>query len=357
VRMMQGGIDRATLSGLSLRRLGGARAALPGHAQVMETFAQLGFGANSLSMNQILSDASRLRAVADHFRRELTRTQPRLAFVVSYYGLEGFAFVLACHEAGVPVVELQHGVQGANHPAYAAWHVARGQRHPLLPDYFWVWSEWEERVIGAWASGTGHRAIVGGNPWLAVWTESSDWLGVAEASKEVVALRARAGTRPVILVTLQFGLSPAIQLEPLARLLRSAKGRFEFWIRLHPLMNAERDMVRNALREAGPFVLEEATDLPLPLLLRHADLHLTHSSSSVIEAAQFGVRSVLTSTWGADLFGPYVDSGWAVVQTGDAAETVETCAKLALPGSGSGMAMPDLDRDLRRLLELERAKK
>jgi len=63
--------------------------------------------------------------------------------------------------------------------------------------------------------------------------------------------------------------------------------------------------------------IDECTDLPLHALLSHTDVHLTHSSSTVIEAAQFGVRSVVTSAYGAELFTPAIDAGMANVALDD----------------------------------------
>jgi len=44
---------------------------------------------------------------------------------------------------------------------------------------------------------------------------------------------------------------------------------------------------------------------------------VTHSSSTVIEAAQCAVPSLITSAYGAELFTPIVDAGAAVVEIGD----------------------------------------
>jgi hypothetical protein len=139
----------------------------------------------------------------------------------------------------------------------------------------------------------------------------------------------RAAGRPVVLVTLQYGLSDSEQLEPLLALLKVASERFAFWIRLHPAMpERRRGEVRARLTGAGIFELDLCSDLPLPALLGCCDLHLTHSSSTVIDASQFGVVSVLTTEYGAELFQPFVRDGWAHVETGDAQHLAATLSGL-----------------------------
>lgn len=317
-RCVQPFIDRATLGAALDRWRAFPEPVLPAHRQVVKSLERRGFGTASLSCDKVASDAARLVAVARFYRSQLEQARPRLAFIVSYYSLEGFAFVLACRQCRVPVCDLQHGVQGRFHPAYAAWPRPTGPLHDLLPEHFWVWSSRESEVIESWSRGTGHRPIIGGNPWLALWRDGSDWPGVARAIADARALKMRCGSRPVVLVTLQFGLSPQEQLEPLTRLIARGRGRFVFWVRLHPMMLAERDDVRRSLGCSESCILDEPTDLPLQALLPQVDMHLTHSSSSVIEAAQSGIPSLIYSDWGRELFEGQIADGSAIVDNGGA---------------------------------------
>jgi len=312
-------IDRANIAGLVRSRFGASVATrLPGRERATAMLRARGFDDGALSLARIASDGCRLRAVAAVFERRLAAVQPRLAFVVSYYSLEAMAFVHACRRAGVATVDIQHGVQGDLHPAYAAWpRLPAGCKHALVPDRFWVWSDWERGVVDAWAAGSGHAAIVGGNPWLDLWRGDGDWPGTRDALAAAAHLRERASGRPIVLVTLQFGLGNDEQIEPLRRLIARAHDRLAFWVRLHPVMAARREEVRAALGDVGAFELDAASDLPLHALLQACDVHVTHSSSTVIEAAQCAVPSLITSAYGAELFTPIVDAGAAVVEIGD----------------------------------------
>jgi len=350
-RFIQPAIDRANIVGALWGRLGAGDVNLPARAQVADWLRERDFGAGSFDLAKIRSDAMRVRSIAAMYCGMLRLTRPRLAFVVSFYGVEGMAFVLACRACGIPVVDIQHGVQGDLHPAYAAWPApAMGGTHALLPDRFWVWSSWERDVIARWAGGTGHAAVIGGNPWLDVWQDGSPWRDAGPALDAARALRLRADGRQVVLVTLQYGLEAREQLEPLAALLREAGERFAFWARLHPLMLDRRESIRARLASAGRCELDAPTDLPLPALLPCVDVHLTHSSSTAIEAAQFGVRSVLSSPYGIEVFGPLIASTMAHLEVGAAPVLASTLASFAAMRARHAGVAPQVGAALDRLL-------
>ncbi|MEO5844596.1 MAG: hypothetical protein ABIQ33_07110 [Caldimonas sp.] len=332
--LIQPAIDRANIAGALAARLRPIRPALPGLDELRAALQARGFASGSMDRRRIASDTGRLRSLSRMFRQRLGEAQPRLAALVGYYGVEGMAFVLACRESGVRVVDLQHGVQGDMHPAYAAWP-HRDPGHALLPDYFWVWSDWERRVIERWSRGTHHRAVAGGNPWMDAWGDGSRWPGVSEARAGARELKNRARGRPIVLVTLQYGMRSDEQLTPLAALLQAGVPKLVFWVRLHPLMLARREEIKATLLRgvatSADVVIDEASDLPLQALLQEASVHLTHSSTVVIEAAQFGLRSVVTSEYGAELFPPLYAAGSAITETGASDALVDALIRLSAP--------------------------
>jgi hypothetical protein len=95
---------------------------------------------------------------------------------------------------------------------------------------------------------------------------------------------------------------------------------------MHPVMMARREEIRAKLTVEGhgEVWLDEPSDLPLPALLQQVHVHLTHSSSTVIEAAEAGVRSVITSQSGKELFGPQLELGIARATLGGTPEVLET---------------------------------
>lgn len=345
---IQSRLDRANAFAALRARIVGIDAHLPGLDEILARLDALGFNSHALAASKIKSDGARLCALAGVHRRILQQTRPRLAFLVSYYGVEGMAFVLACRQAGVPVVDLQHGVQSELHPAYARLPKPVGRAHALVPDRFWVWSEADRQVIAEWAEGTEHSAVVSGNPWLRVWQDRDSW-NLDDDLRRADALKARAGDRPVVLITLQWGLHPREQLEPMRQLIHRANQQFAFWVRLHPSMLERREEIRALLREAGRYELDEPTDLPLPVLLSNSSAHITHSSTVAVEAAQFGVRTVVTSDLGGELYARLVENGWVVKAT-DASEIATRLARFAGQHERIAPVTPSLDAALDELL-------
>lgn len=316
-------MDRADVWGLlSARRLrSGAR--LEAHEQVVKRLADIGMSHPVLSEDKICTDMSRLLSMAQKFDVWIQRTAPSLAVVVSYYSLQGMGFVLACRRRRIPVVDLQHGAQGALHPAYGRFPVPPPGGYETLPDWFWVWSPVEAEAVAAWAgNGTDHRAFVGGNPWLDMWMSGNH----PEIARQIELARSRkgAGDRKVVLVTLQWGISGIQQLRWLWTLMQNASDDLVWWIRMHPLSSSEdRAGAARVLKFGDSATLtHDVTDAPLYALLPQVDVHLTHSSSTVIEAAAFGVPSVITSNYGAELYPEQIRGGMAIVVTGDVREVL-----------------------------------
>jgi hypothetical protein len=312
---IQSGIDRAQLNGvMRLLTRGADGLRLPGHAEFLQLLRDRDFDTDEFSTARISSDAARIAAVSKYFRRRLVRLRPKLVFIVSYYAIEGYALVKACRELGIATIDLQHGVQGRIHPGYGQFTVAPADGYQLLPDYFWSWSNEEAEVISEWSTArvARHRAIVGGNPWLESWL-SAGTAAVKEYDARIGELQRQARARHHVLVTLQFGLAFETFLKPLAELALRAGPDWRWWIRLHPAILGLGPEIHRRLNDFGManFDLDNASSLPLYALLRHMDLHMTYSSSVVLEAAAFGVPSFVCGTAGEELFPQQVASGEA----------------------------------------------
>jgi hypothetical protein len=251
-----------------------------------------------------------LLALADRFEQILLQSTPRLAFLVSYYWLEGMALILACRRLGIPTVDIQHGVQGKNHIAYGRWNNVPKNGFDLLPSRFWCWHSSDVAAIEEWAQQCAgkHAAFVGGNLWLAQWLKKSE-----ETSEGSFAqLKRHVGTN--VLLTLQPGLIEPDQLRLFADLISAAPADWEWWIRLHPSMMDDYEANMRILSQANLPVrgTDSASRLPLYGVLPHMNLHVSHSSSTVIEAAAFGVPSVLVSDYAREIFAEEESNGWVL---------------------------------------------
>lgn len=260
----------------------------------------------------------RLAALRDYFTDILKIARPVRGFVNTYYSVEGMAFVLACRRCGVTVADVQHGVQGDYHIAYGQWINSPCEGYELLPHEFWVWSELERRAIDAWRppQSTSSLPVVTGNSWLELWRNPSEPF-LRQVLAEARRLRG-AGARCCVLVTLQWGL-PEEETLKLLRAIQLAPDDFQWWLRLHPVVANDRRPIRSLIEQYGlkGIEVDGPTDLPLHALLKVCDVHVTHSSSTVLEAAEFGVPSVVTSHYGEEAFEAQIASGIATVATTD----------------------------------------
>jgi hypothetical protein len=294
-----------------------------------------------LDARRLDAKARAITHLARVLERRMGREQVRCVLVVSYYDVSGHAYVLAATRLGIPSVDVQHGVMGPLHMAYAQWNVHPPGGFRLLPSWFWTWTAADAAVIDAWARHTGraHRTLCGGNPFLDAWRAGEIDIDTTMHAEADRLLQASAG-RTRVLVTLQVNLSSAAALAPLLGVIE-ASPETVWWLRLHPMALADQPLVEEKLRacKARHWNIAQATALPLPVLLRHADIHATHSSSTVVEAAALGVPSIVWSEYGAELFADMIASGSAEVVR-DAAQFAAALARVSTRGSPDE-AQPD----------------
>lgn len=282
--------------------------------------------------------AARLQGLAQWFGRVLDRAGGSYAFVNTFYSLEGLAFVQAARRRGMRSVDVQHGIQGPHHIAYARWANISPRGYSTLPDEFWVWGEEEVATIDAWRSGCAtHVPRTTGNFWLQRWRDDADPL-VASYLRQARALR---GSRPQVMACVVWGVPE----EETSKLIEAAKlcgSSVAWWWRLHPVMADQCDEFARRLDSNGldGSQVRQATDLPLFALLRFADLTVAHSSTVIREAADLGVPSVITSDYGAELHSTLISRGVALHATDERAivAAIQTLAARERPSSAVASA-------------------
>jgi hypothetical protein len=277
------------------------------------TAARQSFGDAVPALRWLSMQAGRMHALARWFDRTLSRTGPSHAFVNTYYSLEGLAFVQAARRLGIRSVDMQHGIQGQHHIAYARWLSVPEQGYSNLPDEFWVWGSAEASVIQAWQPARAvHVPSVTGNFWLRRWVDGRDPL-IARYIHEARALRDSRPGLTQVLVSLSWGVPD----EETTKLLEAASAcgpKFNWWWRLHPFHASRSHEFARRLERHGldGSQVAVATELPLYALLRAAQVHVAHSSTVIQEAAALGVPSVVTSDYGAEVHEGLIRSGVAL---------------------------------------------
>jgi hypothetical protein len=238
------------------------------------------------------------------YARILRRTKPQRVV-----GIQPNAELLwAARELGIESVDIQHGDICGGVPYYLPARRVEDEAERIVPDRFLVWDEPSARVIRQLAGR--HRTVstVTGNLWLERHKRGgSPYLEsyFAAQNARAVALVPR-GPAPAILVTLQWDLS---ELHPDFFVKRRffADALFDAicmrhdvtWVvRPHPLMADNvtfRAEVALLVREGAKIVLAWPSEVSLPALLSVCQLHVTWHSSTVIEALELGVPSLVLS--------------------------------------------------------------
>jgi hypothetical protein len=304
---------------------------LPDHAAVLEFLDRQGAAAPSLSLPRLVKRARTLAGTASAFQRVLNIVRPRLAFVVTCYAGLGHAFALACRREGLMCVDLQHCPQGAAHRGYR-WRSQPERGYSTLPAVFWTWTAEEADKVAAWNS-PWHRPVHGGHSQLAAFLDDQDpatrrWDerfatvgdGVAFDREILVALQPIGGRRPV--------------WEALARQIESAPPGWRWWIRRHPSSTAFQDAEHESLRalRRPNIVVDEASELPLPALLRKMSAVVSLSSGAAAEAAAFGVPALFIDKEALALFPDLIERGEAgLIEVGEVVRKIASLTAKSTP--------------------------
>jgi hypothetical protein len=295
-----------------LRNLGpgGAQAELGEPVNLGEFTAYLGKRVPSLAFDatHALRRLEWICIEQPRYRRVLERLRPRCVLLVCYYTYHGLAMLRACHDMGIPAVDVQHGHGGAYNPFQTHWTRVPAGGYALLPRYFWTWGRASSEHIERWlpVHATSPRTVEGGNLWLTGWRTR---LAYPVPSGTRRLLRSLAGARKVVVVSLQ----PIHDLIP-AHVMQAIRGAPRDWcwlVRLHPHSRDRVGEVKSSLARAGVnnALVEEPTVALLYPLLRRADHHVTCWSTVCYEALAMGVPTTLVHETARQLYQGYIDQG------------------------------------------------
>ena len=330
-------------------------AELPYHEQVLQLLARNGVSAPSLTRSALARRASVVAATASAFERVLRVVKPTFAFVVTYYAGLGHAFVLACRRQGILSVDLQHCPQDGAHKAYS-WSALPDKGYTTLPALFWNWTQKDAANIRSWADKLAlpwHRSVYGGHTQIALFVD--------DANPQTKALNAKfdaisKGTfEREILVALQPIGGHRACWDALAAQIEAAPSGWRWWIRHHPSSRAYQDVEFGrllSLRKPN-VMIDHASALPLPVLLRHMSVVLSLASGASSEASAFGVPAFFLSGEARGPFEGLIERGCAAVI--DVLDVNTEIARLqARTVRQTPVRPPDIDETLLHLEEIAR---
>lgn len=255
-----------------------------------------------------------IQQMADYFLEVFRKIRPAFAVTAEYYGLDNFAYNLACRRFEIPCLEIQHGMQGVGNPHYARWYRHPPEGYEFFPAIFWVWSDYECQSLKDWTSRFPNcpEVVIGCNNYLDIWLEGEQAF-TKQYDPEINRIKQKFPDKKHILVALQGRKQMgAAELDLLRRALEKTRDTHVWWFRMHPTFMNELKFFQDCFGGFGHVIdIPEVSRLPLYNLLGHMDLHMTHHSSTVIEAAEFGVGSVIFGKQGRDSYPDQIESGMA----------------------------------------------
>ncbi len=262
--------------------------------------------------SQIHYEAERVKMISNHFTGVLKRGGFKAVMSVCYYNAYGFGLNLAASKLGIPTYDIQHGVQGDNHGAYGSWVNFPKTGYDLLPNYFLSWSEYEKQGFDRWThQSERHQCLVSGNWLMNFWmSDNNPWKNQHDGELRTI----RNSSKPRVLVTLGWDISTEEYISGTISAIASTQEDYLWLIRLHPSMLEEQSIVEEMLAKNGikTYEIEICSRVPLFSLLPMVDMHITHSSTTSIEASWFGIKSIVTSDYGWSLLDQQVSPGYLI---------------------------------------------
>jgi hypothetical protein len=248
-------------------------------------------------------------------------------------------------------VDLQHNPQEGAHKAYG-WSVVPERGYRTLPAAFWNWTEEDAANIRRWATLPWHLAIRGGHTQFPPFMDDGDPRTRAW-DRRVCSVGGGSTFGRNILVALQPIAGHRAKWDALADEIEASSPTWHWWIRRHPASHPNQDTEFGRLLSLRlpNVVIEEASSIPLPALLRHVSAVVSLASGTASEGAMFGVPALFLSDEASAMFPSLFSCGRASVI--DARDTNAQIASLSRKQPPINR-QPDIGATLGRLEEIAR---
>jgi len=281
---------------------------LESYSEFINFLKQNNIYSEELELKNLLGQVSRIKRIEKYFTKRLKKLKPKAVFILCYYSTYGFALVSSCKKLSIPVIDIQHGVQGDLHYAYGSYKRVPKNGFNLHPDIFYVWSDEEKSSLLKWIKGN-TKVFVGGNNFLEMWKDDGNEI-VQYYTNMLKEKYLISKYSKVILYT----VDPQNNRDKeIIKAIQNSPSDWFWFVRVHPKRVGMLEYTRKRIGDTKcGFAIDNIHLLPLYSFFKVCDVHITERSSTIIEAANFGIKSIVTSKYTLERFEKYVDSGMAV---------------------------------------------
>lgn len=241
------------------------------------------------SINNIIFEGLFISILASRFEIILSNIRPKKVVLSHYNGYISSAMTHASKNKGIPVSDIQHGVQGKLHPAYNFINFPKNG-FSTIPDNFLVWNDCDADNIRSWGADHKINVEVIGNPSKYLFNS-----GHALESHYSNLFEKKYNNnlgKKLILISLCWGyFIPDLILN----VLRKAPSDAFFLVRFHPMTtDSEKNIVLSKLYnlEKKNYEVEHASSLPLHLILSNISMHIAIVSTIIEEGLEYGIPTV-----------------------------------------------------------------
>lgn len=250
-----------------------------------------------LSEKFLRHEMDQILAQAEYFKIVLNRLSPKLAGTTCYYCESGYGLMKACHDLGIPSVDIQHGGSADIHCNYMHYSKVPDGGYALLPDFFWVWSDYFRRKTEQTLppGNLHHRTVVGGNMDLSLSLESAPG-AVKDEWRPFITERQKWRCNVLVAPGALFGDDNCMNVI-IDAIIQGPEDWF-WMIRAHPYDHVEGDLAEweKSLKNNGlsNFDIKTGSEMPLGLLLPLCDHLVTSWSGICFDALALGIPSTFT---------------------------------------------------------------
>lgn len=255
--------------------------------------------AYELTEMNLVREVKCINEMAKFFKVILKRHNIRIVILSCWYSTYNFALSIACSDMNIRSVDVQHGIAGAsNHSSYANWRkFPDTANYEMMPSLFWSWTKDDADAINSW--NTDHvKAFFYGKPIL----YNVDNI-VMQANIDVLE-RIKLNL-PMILVTLQWGHTMPDWLVTYIK--KNAKC-FIWLIRFHPVKDKSQVEFVNKIKDIENVYIDGVDKIILEILLCKMTMHITYSSSVIVDAYMYGKKSIMLNIGAYDRYANLINN-------------------------------------------------
>jgi len=259
---------------------------------------------SSLDKQSIIERANKILFCEKIFKKILEQIKPKICFLECYYNPISMGYIKACRSLGIRTVEIQHSQQDLG-VMYISWTRIPKNGYSLLPAVWWCWGKKSANTINEWSNKIypEHRAIIGGNPWLAKNLNGDYKIDYIHTGK----LMDLSENKTNVLVALQ-PIEPILSTNLMESITNSPQN-INWLIRLHPAIYTQMSKIKNQLKDISNknVEVEYSSEMPLFNLLKKVDFMITSWSGVAYEALMFGVHPIIIHPNGKNAFKEYIE--------------------------------------------------